>query len=335
MKFKDWINVLVILLLLGISFYRYKSKTYTASRIKFLMDTQVELSVVSRNPEVNQLLDEAFEMIEKYDAIFSYFNPNSLLYQINHSEIMPIRINQDFYTVLTIAEKLFYESNNLYDVSIAPLLDIWDFVNENIPAIEEIEIAQRRVGFDRIIYDEDFIFLPEEMKLNLGSLSKGYIVDKIIEYFIENEVEEAYVNAGGDIRFFSHNKKRWRIGVQHPRDNQSTIAVLRVPDIAVATSGDYERYFMIDGERYHHILNPKTGFPSFPTIAVTIFSSTAVLADALSTAAFVMSPFDAIELIKSYPETEGIIYFYDVDGQPLSLKTTDTRKWIISEVNEF
>jgi thiamine biosynthesis lipoprotein len=100
--------------------------------------------------------------------------------------------------------------------------------------------------------------------------------------------------------------------------------------MAVATSGDYERYFIYDEIRYHHILNPNTGFPVIPTVSVTIFSDTAFMADVLSTVAFVMNPFDAIELIKQIPNTEGIIYFYDA-GEPVSLKTEKVRNWMLSE----
>ncbi|MCL2064419.1 MAG: FAD:protein FMN transferase [Candidatus Cloacimonetes bacterium] len=335
MKFKEWINIIIILLLLSISFFRFRNKTYTASKIRFLMDTQVEISIISKNQNVDKLLDNAFDIIEKYDEMLSYFNPNSFLYHLNHSDSLQTKINEDIYEILKLAELVYYRSNNLYDISIAPLVDIWDFSNEIIPTSEMIELSQKNVGFDRIDFDENYIYLPVDMKINLGSISKGYIIDKTIEYIADKDVVEVFINAGGDIRFFSHNKKKWRLGIQHPRDRLSTIVVLRIPDMAVVTSGDYERYFIQDGVRYHHILNPKTGFPASPTVAVTIFSPTAFLADALSTAAFVMNPFDAIEMIKSFPDTEGIIFFYDSDGQPISLKTTGTRSWIISDVNEF
>jgi thiamine biosynthesis lipoprotein len=98
--------------------------------------------------------------------------------------------------------------------------------------------------------------------------------------------------------------------------------------MAVATSGDYERYFILDEVRYHHILNPLTGFPATPTVSVTVLSPSAFLADALSTAALVMNPFDAIEMIRLFDDTEVVIFFYDEDGEPVSLQSEGIRKWL-------
>jgi len=332
MKLKEWLNVVIIIGLLSFSLYRYKSKTYSTSRIRFLLDTQIEISVISKDQNVFTNIEEAFKMIEFYDEIFSYFNPNSLLYQINNSDSLKMELNDDLFHVLKLAEELYHLTEHLYDVSIAPLLDIWDFYNGAIPEESDLTKAKENIGFEKIVFDEKYIYIPSGMKLTLGSISKGYIIDKVIDFLKNQGVLEVFVNAGGDIRFFSHENRKWTVGIQHPRNIQELIATLKIPDMAVVTSGDYERYFETIGERYHHILNPKTGFPAKPTISVTIMSQTAFLADALSTAAFVMNPMDAIELINSFPDTEGIIYYYDTAGQILSVKTDHVHKWIINEI---
>ena len=328
MKRKEYINILIIILLLSFSYYRYINRNYSINRTRFLMDTQVEISITSKNKNIEQQLDKAFSIIELYDNIFSYYNPNSLLYHINNSDSLHIRINDDLYNVLVLAGDLFYKSGYLYDVTIAPLSDIWNFDDEIIPDELLIKQAQNMVGFDRIGFTNEYIYLPEGMKINLGSISKGYIIDKIIDYFIESNILEGFVNAGGDLRFYSNDRRKWRIGIQNPRDRNSIIMSLRIPDMAVVTSGDYERYFINNDIRYHHILNPLTGFPATPTVSVTILSQNAFLADALSTAAFVMNPFDAIELIKTFNDTEAVIYFYDDEGEPISLKTEGIKMYI-------
>ena len=327
MKLKEWINLSIIILLLIIGFLRFINQKHSANRTVFLLDTHIEINATSRRKDIAQTLDKAFEIVEQYEKVFSYYDPESRLYKINNTDSLYVRITDDIYEVLLVAQRLFHESNHLYDVSIAPLLDLWDFDSETIPEHEAIESAIELIGFDRIIFDEDYISKPSGMKLNLGSLAKGYIIDKVIDFFIDNDVDEVFINAGGDIRFYSDGDRKWRIGIQHPRDRDTLISTLRIPDMAVVTSGDYERYFMVGEHRYHHIINPKTGYPATPTVSVTIFSDKALIADALSTAAFVMNPFDAIELIKSYPNTEGIIYFYDVDGLPVSLNTEKIRQW--------
>ena len=335
MKLKEWINILIIILLLGISYYRYKNKTYSFSKTQILMDTQIEIFAVSKNKNLSRQIDQAFRIIEMYEEKFSYFDSNSFLYKINNSDSEKHAIYEEFYEILKLSEKIYHESNHLYDVSIANLTDIWDFHGEVIPDLKTIEEAKQNIGFDKVKYDEKNLYLPANIKLNFGSISKGFIIDKVIEFLINNGVMETYVNAGGDLRFYSNNRKKWKIGIQHPRDRYSTIATLNIPDMAVVTSGDYERYFIFNDERYHHIINPATGFPAKPTVAVTIISKTAFLADALSTAAFVMNPFDAIDLIKSYPDTEGIIYFYDENKEPVSLKTGNIKKWLVSDKKTF
>ena len=322
MKKKEIINILIILLLLAFSYYRFSNKTYSINRIRFVMDTQVEISIITKNQNTNQLLEDAFSIIDFYDNIFSYYNTNSLLYNINHSDSLKNKINDDFYNVLVLANDIYIKTNGLYDISIAPLVDIWDFDNDIIPTEEKIQQAIQNIGFDKISFDEHYIYLPEGMKINMGSISKGYIIDKVIDFLIDNNAKEAFVNAGGDIRFYSNNKRKWKIGIQNPRDRNNVIDTLRIDDMAVVTSGYYERYFINNEIRYHHILNPKTGYPASHTASVTIIAPTAFLADALSTAAFVMQPDDAMKLINSFPHVQGYIYINN-STNGVSLLTVD------------
>ncbi|MCK9328395.1 MAG: FAD:protein FMN transferase [Candidatus Cloacimonetes bacterium] len=327
MKRKEWINLTIIILLIAFSYYRYTNRTYNSVQTHILMDTQVEIYAESKTKNIASIIDQAFDLIRSYDNKFSYYNENSMLNKINNKETQTI--DEDFFIMLNFAEKLYHNSNGLYDISIANLIDLWDFENEIIPSKLELEKVKQKIGFDKITFSQDSISLSNDVKLNLGSISKGFIIDKAIDFLKANNVTEAYINAGGDIRFFSSNNKKWNIGIQHPRDKNKVIASMKIPDMAVVTSGDYERYFIKDNIRYNHIINPKTGYPANESVSVTIFSDNATLADALSTTAFLMNPFDAIELIKGFPGTEAIIYFYDDNNEPISLKTHGTKKWNI------
>ena len=329
MNRKDWIHVSIILLLLCIGFMRYKNQNYTSGQTKFLLNTLIEINAVSQNKDIDKIVEKAFSLIEEYELKFSYFHPDSELYQMNNSEQENFSIDDEFYEVLRLAEKIYYESSQLYDVTIAYTLDIWDFETEIVPDSLTIQASLLNIGFDKLTIGKGNLYKPTNIKINLGSLSKGYIVDKVIEYLIDSGVKEAYINAGGDIRFFSQNKKKWRVGVQHPRERMSRIAVLQIPDMAVVTSGDYERFFVQDERRYHHIMNPKTGYPTQQTAAVTILSPTAFVADALSTAAMVMMPDDALEMIKTYPDTEAIIYYFDENEELVSIQTEGIGEWIV------
>ena len=329
MKKRDWIHLIIIFLLLGFSYFRYKNQTYIFNRVRFLLNTQIEINVVSYSKNAERLLENAFNMIEEYELKFSYYNPKSELYKINNSEKEIFEIDDEFYEILKLAEKVYYESNHLYDVTIGSSLDIWDFETGIIPDSLAISEALLNIGFDKLELREGFLYKPQGIKINLGSISKGFIIDKVIENLIEAGVKETFVNAGGDIRFYSNGKRKWRVGVQNPRDPFSRIATLRIPDLAIVTSGDYERFFISDEQRYHHIINPLTGLPTNITVSVTILSPTAFVADALATASMVMHPFEAIELIKTYPATEAIIYFFDANEEMVSLRTEGISRWVL------
>ena len=331
MNYKDWLKVSIVIVLLGIGYYRFRMQVYSDDRTQIVMDTFISVKVKTKNSKTNLLLDSAFYMVTMYDQKFSYFDENSLLYKINHSEIETHQIDSDFYEMLQVAQKLYHESNLLYDISIGTLIDLWDFSTEEIPSAEDIESAMENIGFEKLLFSENFLLKPVNMKLNFGSICKGFVIDKVMDYLISQNVVEASINAGGDIKFYSNKKRKWKVGIQHPRNEATIKATLNIPDFAVATSGDYERYFILDDRRYHHILDPSTGFPANQNVSVTIFTESATLADALSTAAFVMNPFYAIELIKSFENTEAIIYFFDEKNVLTSIETENIRKWIINK----
>jgi len=325
---KEWINIIIIIILLGIGFYKYQSRTYSEAKAQLALDTLIEISITTKSKNVEQQLTTAFEMVKTYEAKFSYYHPQSMLSTINNSQGTSQPIDNDFYEILHLAEHLYYESNHLYDVSIGNLIDLWDFSAAIVPQQTAIDSTLARIGFEQYVaYNDSTISLTGGVRLNFGSLCKGYIIDKVMEYIISQDPIEAQMNAGGDIRFYSKGNRKWKVGVQHPRDSQKMIARLSIPDRAVVTSGDYERFFMADGERYHHILNPLTGYPAKMTVSVTIISPTAFIADALSTAAFVMNPNDAIALVKKFPNTDAIILFYDFDGDLHNYQTANIQQW--------
>lgn len=337
MSKKDWIHLTIIILLLAFGFYRYTQRVYRLNNSQILMDTQVEISIESKDRNLKRLLEKAFNRIEMYDNKFSYYKNESELSLLNNNPENIVYIDSDFFEIFSIADKVNKSSNGLYDVSIGSLTDIWDFNKAQIPDSLEIIKTKQTIGWDHIKLYKNHIERPFGFKINLGSISKGYIVDKVMDYIIKQNVEEAYINAGGDIRVFSKSNTPIRIGIQHPRIANDIIATLEITNKAVVTSGDYERFFIKDNIRYHHIINPKTGYPSKKTISVTVISDSSSIADALSTALFVMEPEEGIEMLKNYPGTEAIIYYakdsnnINSNNQIYSLKSKGIKKYLVSE----
>jgi len=331
MKKKEYVNLLIILLLLGFSYYRYVHHQVTRSRTEFILDTFIEISITGNEKTIEKYFTEAFLMIKDYERQLSYFDTASVLYHINHSKVDSMLIDASLYSILESANKVYLATQGLYDVGIGTLIDLWDFEQEIIPEEEKIQKIVSELGFSQVTFTPNYLVLPSHLKLNLNSLCKGYIVDQVIDFLARCKVHEAIVNAGGDLRFYSSTPRTWKLGIRHPREQIDTIITLNIPELAVATSGDYEKYFYRAGKRYHHILNPQTGYPSENAISATVFSSSALLADALSTAALVMEPYSAITMIKSFPDTEAIIYYYDEQAELVSLRTNKIKEWLIGE----
>lgn len=327
---RDLINIFVLVLIISIGFYRLKNKTYTFNKDTIMLDTVVKSKIVIPNKNGAAILDSAFAMMDQYEKVFSYYTENSTLDKINKSETETIEISDEFYNILSYCKQIYNKSDSLYDVSIGELTDIWNFDNKIVPSHESIENAINNSGFDKVIINKTNIIKPNNIKINLGSIAKGYIVDKGIDYLISKGAKSGFINAGGDIRFFGNSNQNKTVGIQHPRDRNDIIGKVTLTNQAIVTSGDYERFFEVEGKRYHHIIDPKTGYPAENTISVTIIASTAMEADALSTACFVMPPEKAIELIKNTPDTEIIIY-YRKDDSIISMKSQGIKKYLVKE----
>jgi len=150
------------------------------------------------------------------------------------------------------------------------------------------------------------------MRIDLGGIAKGYAVDRAFELLTSRGYRNMIVNAGGDIRVSGRKTSGpWVIGLQDPRDRSRIMATIEASEISVATSGDYERYFVKEGKRYHHLLNPFTGFPARQCRSVTILTEDALSADGLATAVFVMGPERGLRLIEAMEEVEGLIVSAD------------------------
>ncbi|MEN8905303.1 MAG: FAD:protein FMN transferase [Clostridiales bacterium] len=230
-----------------------------------------------------------------------------------------IKLNKETYFIVDEAKKFYEKSNQTFDISMGPLIRKWNFSESNkmvVPSKEEIE---KLLEISKI---EDLELDPETQSarlkkvgesIDLGGCVKGYAGDKIIELYKENGVESAFINLGGNVVTLGSkpNGDDWVIGIQNPRaTNGRYIGTIKVKNKTVVTSGDYERYFEKDGTRYHHILNPKDGYPARSgIIGVSIISDSSTRADFLSTSAFILGLDEGMKLVESF--NDGCIFITD------------------------
>ncbi len=207
------------------------------------------------------------------------------------------------------AYQVHQESEGAFDLTVAPLSQLWGFLNgqPHLPSPEEIKKTLPLIGMDKIKVENNQLILGPHQKLDWGGIAKGYGVDLAAEKVQNLGVLHGFINAGGDLYCWGQNPEEssWKVGIKHPRKN-GFLGVLSITNLAATTTGDYQRYFIHQGKRYHHVLDPHTGYPARGKTSVTAIGPETAICDALSTALFV-SP-QPEKIIKAFPAYGAIIY---------------------------
>lgn len=270
------------------------------SGVGFYFDTVVTI-VLYGAPE--GLLDEIWADCARYEQLLSKTIQGSDVDRINHAGGQPVQVDHETWEILRRAIEVSDSSGHAFSVTIAPLTALWDFTDgtNRMPTDEERIAALPLVNDDLMILGEnDTVTLPEGMEVDLGGIAKGYIADQIAAA-IRGRVLGATLNFGGNVYAvgIKPDASPFRVGIRDPQggDNDS-IAVVSVSDLSVVTSGIYERYFELNGVRYHHILDPETGISSDSDLAsATIISKSSMTADAMATACIVMGRDKALQYL--------------------------------------
>lgn len=287
---------------------------YKETRI--VMDTFGEISCYGPSKaDAVKAMDAAFKEMERIEHVFSKFNKDSEISRINsQAGAEDVITNPE---VLKLIQDSIYYSNiseGSFDITVGPLMQIWGFVHKNnsIPDRQTIEGTLRHVGYKKISIDPEKLsirFLDKETRIDLGAIAKGYAVDRAKDVLISHGIKNALVNLGGNIFALGQAPGRisWNIGVEDPRNKARLLWRLRLKDRAVSTSGNYERFFILNGKRYSHIINPITGQPCQGIISVTVVTDSAESCDALSTAIFVMGEEKGLKLARSIKDIQVLI----------------------------
>lgn len=304
MKTFQMLILTLVLLLVGCS------ESGIVERTQSIMDTFVKISVVPPNSDqtkVEKAIQEAFDRMRRVDTLMSTYKKNSEISELNRQGNItdPSKETSD---VIQRAIEFSKISGGAFDITIRPLVEMWNEAKElkRLPSESKIKETLSLVGYDKIAFQKGGIYFKREgMKIDLGGIAKGYAVDKAVEALKEEGVAQALVNAGGDMYCLG---KEWKVGIQHPRKKNELVEILRLKNKAVATSGDYRRYFTMEGKRFSHIIDPRTGrtVEEVP-MSVTIVASDCTTADALSTAVFVLGPNKGMDLIEREDGIEGLI----------------------------
>lgn len=307
--------IIILIAVLGFLIFRIKSAYSIQKQTRFLMDTLCSIQIPG-GKEVIPIIDQALDRMEEIDKKFNALMPGSPLYDFNHKNI-PVT-DKEIIDLTQIALEISKESNGLFDITIYPLVELWGFYSNSphLPKKKDIDQALQKIGYKYlVIKDGKLVKLRNYIKIDLGSIAAGYAASEAMKVLQQAGIKSALIDGGGEIYVIGKLRgKPWKIGIRNPR-GEGVIGVLELSDMAAATSGDYERFFEKDGVRYHHIIDPRTGYPAKGLTSVTIVTPANALADGWTTAVFVMGNEKGMEFIEEKPNSEAIIV--TADGEAL------------------
>ncbi len=277
-------------------------------RTRFMLDTVCTIQAPGgRN--ILKKIDAALDRMEEIDNKLSAFKTESPVYRFNKTG-EPISDPETVYvikTALEVAEK----TNGLFDITISPVVKAWGFYTGLTPSVasdQAIKEALKKTGWKYLEIKEGKVYKRKPwIEIDLGGIGKGYACEQAAAKLKELGVKSALIDGGGNIVAIGKLRgKPWKIGVRNPRGD-GVIAALDAEDVSIVTSGDYERFFEKDGVRYHHIMDPRTGYPARKSISVTVMAESSMIADAWTKPIFILGPEDGLKLAESLPFLECMI----------------------------
>lgn len=345
-------NIILILSLLIGLIINTSAQSKSHTEILLLMGSRFEITAVSSDQfKAKKAIEAGIEEIKRIEQLISSWDNKSQTSQINkNAGIKPIAIKQELFNLIRRSIKISDLTHGAFDISYASVDKIWKFdgsVN-TVPDSLSIATSVSKINYKNIILDPDkkTVFLKEKgMKIGFGAIGKGYAANKALELMSKMDLDGALVNASGDLISWGKDEggKDWKIGISNPKEKNKIFSWLNIGETAVVTSGNYEKFIMINGQRYSHIIDPRTGYPVKGLSSVTIICPNAELADALATSVFVLGKEDGLNLINKLNGIECILVTNDqkmITSNNLKLEYHNTNnmsnkhKIQIGEINE-
>lgn len=311
--------ILTISLLFGLVGCTSTKQEDPISRTELFMGTAIKITLYDNRNEA--ILDKVFDKVIEIEDLVSINKENTEIYNLNkNAGIKPVKLSDTSFNIIKKGLEYSEISSGAYDISIGPLVKLWSIglPNAKVPTQEEIDEIIKNIDYSNVKINEstrEVYLSKEDMQLDLGSIAKGYAADEIVKLLKDEGVEKAIIDLGGNIYALGqkNDNKNWNIGIQNPFDDRgNALGVIEVSNKSVVTTGTYERFIEKDGVKYHHILNPKTGYPYKTDIAgVSIVADKSVDADALSTLIFTKGLEEGFKLVESIDGVDAVFIMND------------------------
>jgi len=284
-----------------------------------LMGTEVSVYLWSDDADLGQqALEEVFEEAARIDRLMSTYKDDSEISKINRLAAEgPVVAGDELFQLIQRSLDISVLTLGAFDITYDSVGQHYDFRARRRPDTQTVESEKEYIDYRYVQLDKaerSVAFLKDGVRINLGGIAKGYVVERGVDLLRHRGITNAIVTAGGDSRLLGDRRGRpWMVGIRDPRNDGQVAISVPLVDEAISTSGDYERYFDEDGVRYHHIIKPSTGKPAGGVHSATVFGPDAVITDALSTSVFVMGVDQGLILIGTLPDYESIVI--DADGR--------------------
>ena len=288
----------------------------TVKKTLKLMGTRFEITVIAPNEDIGYInIDEAVSEIKRIEKIISSWDDASETSLINkNAGVKPVKVCRELFQLIERSIKISEITDGAFDISYASMDNIWKFDGSMDRCQDDRELKQSisKIGFQKIVLDseEQTVFLKEKgMRIGFGAIGKGYAADRAKELLVSKQVKGGIINASGDLTTWGTRVtgEKWLIGIANPLSKDKVFSWLPVVESSVATSGNYEKYIILNEKKYSHIIDPRTGYPTRGINSVSIFAKNAELCDALATAVFIMGRDSGIHLINQIDGVEAVV----------------------------
>ena len=289
----------------------------------FSMDTYMELTAYGDNAEA--ALTDVIHTINQYALQLDPEVESSAVYALNHAEGNAVTLDPAIVDMLTAAKQVYAQTDGALDLTVYPIVKAWGFIDSahTVPSAEELEQLKSVPRFDDVTIDIHTVTMPAGTEISFGAIAKGAMAERSRQILTEYGIRHAFLSLGGNVQTVGTKPdgSLWRVGVQDPNNLSGHLGIVSVGEMAVVTSGSYQRYFEQDGKLYHHIIDPATAAPAESgLLSVTILCESGTMADALSTSMFILGEDAAIDYHRTY------------GGFGMILVTEDNRVIVVGDI---
>lgn len=331
---KKWISVLLIVILAinAVSCGQVnKKKRYEAEFLVFFDTITQVVGYADTKAEFEKYAQVVYDSLKEYHELYDIYDDfegiNNIKTINDNAGIAPVKVDQRIIDLIKFSKEAYTKTNGQVNIALGAVLRIWhdhreagieDPENATLPSIEELQAAAQHTDINDVFVDEEAstVYLSDpEMSLDVGAIAKGYATEQVSLIAKEKGYTSGLLSVGGNVRAtgVKSDGTDWNVGIQDPsmEEGKGPLYTMELDDLSLVTSGDYQRYYTVDGKRYHHIIDPETLMPASYFTAVSIVCKNSGMADVLSTAVFNMPYEDGKKLIESLPDTEALWVFPD------------------------